>query len=140
MTVRSYRDLVVWQKSMVLAADVYRLTRQFPKQEEFRISGQMIRAATSIPANIAEGHGRGTRKDYAHFVSIAKGSVAELETFLLLSGDLSLAAEECVSPVLALAEEVGRMLSALRRRLNEAPPIGARTAPSNLAPGAQNLS
>jgi four helix bundle protein len=140
MTVRFYRDLVVWQKSMVLAADVYRLTRHFPKQEEFRISGQMIRAGTSIPANIAEGHGRGTRRDYAHFVSIAKGSVAELETFLLLSRELSLASEEHVSPVLALAEEVGRMLSALRRRLNEPPPTGEHTAPSNLVPGAPNLS
>lgn len=90
MTVRSYRDLTVWQKGMTLAATVYRLTRRLPKYEEYRISSQMVRAATSVPANIAEGHGRGTRKDYAKFVSTAKGSLAELETFLLLAADLEL--------------------------------------------------
>lgn len=90
MSVRSYRDLMVWKKGMDLAAAVYRLTRQMPKQEEYRISGQMIRAATSIPANIAEGHRRGTCKDYGHFVSIAKGSLAELETFLLLVANSTL--------------------------------------------------
>ncbi len=127
MTIRSYRDLTVWQKSMELAAAVYRLTRQFPRREEYRISGQMIRAATSIPANIAEGHGRGTRKDYAHFVSIAKGSLAELETFLLLVMELTLAPSSATSPVLALAEEVGRMLTALRARLAERP-----TSPAGL--------
>ncbi|MFC7377765.1 four helix bundle protein [Brevundimonas sp. GCM10030266] len=139
MTVRSYRDLIVWQKSMVLAADVYWLTREFPKHEEYRISGQMIRAATSIPANIAEGHGRGTRKDYAHFVSIAKGSVAELETFLLLAIDLMLSKKEHITPVLDLAEEVGRMLNALRRRLNERGPGDTSAAPQHLNPRAQNL-
>lgn len=117
MSVRSYRDLTVWQKGMALAASVYRLTRQLPQREEYRISGQMIRAATSVPANIAEGHGRGTRRDYAHFVSIAKGSLAELETFLILVADLDLAPSAMTSPVLAQAEEVGRMLTALRARL-----------------------
>ncbi|WP_332659876.1 four helix bundle protein [Brevundimonas sp.] len=117
MTVRSYRDLTVWKKGMALAAAVYQLTRKFPKHEEYRISGQMIRAATSVPANIAEGHGRGTRRDYAHFVSIAKGSLAELETFLLLAIDLDLAPRGELGPVLAQAEEVGRMLTALRASL-----------------------
>lgn len=102
---------------MALAAAVYRLTRQMPKNEEYRISGQMIRAATSIPANLAEGHGRGTRKDYGHFVSVAKGSLAELETFLLLVRDLDLAPSTATDSVLAQAEEVGRMLTALRSRL-----------------------
>jgi four helix bundle protein len=117
MSVRSYRDLMVWKKGMDLAAAVYRLTRQMPKQEEYRISGQMIRAATSIPANIAEGHGRGTRKDYGHFVSIAKDSLAEFETFLLLVRELDLATPAATDPVLSQADEVGRMLTALRARL-----------------------
>ena len=117
MAVRSYRDLTVWRKGMALAASVYRLTRQMPKHEEYRISGQMIRAASSIPANLAEGHGRGTRKDYSHFVGIAKGSLAELETFLLLVIDLELAPMAATMPVLDQAEEVGRMLTALRGRL-----------------------
>lgn len=117
MTVRSYQDLVVWRKGMALAASVYRLARLLPKQEEYRISGQMIRASTSIPANIAEGHGRGTRRDYAHFVSIAKGSLAELETFLLLVMELGLAPKAETEAVLAQADEVGRMLTSLRTRL-----------------------
>jgi four helix bundle protein len=121
MTVLSYRDLTVWKKGMTLAASVYRLTRRMPKHEEYRIAGQMIRAASSIPANIAEGHGRGTRRDYAHFVSIAKGSLAELETFLLLTSDLDLAPTNAIEPVLEQAEEVGRMLTALRNRLTDRP-------------------
>lgn len=129
MTVRSYRDLIVWQKGMTLAASVYRLTRRLPKHEEYRISGQMIRAATSVPANIAEGHGRGTRRDYAHFVSIAKGSLAELETFLLLVAELDLAPTNATEPVLAQAEEVGRMLTALRGRLASKPPSSPEPNP-----------
>jgi four helix bundle protein len=129
MTVRSYRDLVVWKKGMALAASVYRLTRLLPKHEEYRISGQMIRSATSVPANIAEGHGRGTRRDYAHFVSIAKGSLAELETFLLLVAELDLAPAETTESVLAQAEEVGRMLTALRGRLVSRPPSSLEPSP-----------
>lgn len=129
MTVRSYRDLLVWKKGMALAASVYRLTRQMPKYEEYRISGQMIRAAASVPANIAEGHGRGTRPDYAHFVSIAKGSLAELETFLLLVAELDLAPSTATDLVLAQAEEVGRMLTALRARLVSKPPSSLEPDP-----------
>lgn len=114
---------------MALAASVYRLTRHLPKHEEYRISGQMIRAATSVPANIAEGHGRGTRRDYAHFVSIAKGSLAELETFLLLVAELDLAPANATEPVLAQAEEVGRMLTALRARLVSRPPSSLEPNP-----------
>lgn len=121
MTVRSYRDLTVWKKGMTLAASVYHLMRELPMHEEYRISGQMFRAATSVPANIAEGHGRGTRRDYAHFVSIAKGSLAELETFLLLVEEIGLAPPSATKPVLAQADEVGRMLTSLRDRLSNKP-------------------
>lgn len=117
MAVRSYRDLLVWRKGMALAAAVYRLTRLMPKVEEYRLSGQMIRAAASVPANLAEGHGRSTRRDYANFVSIARGSLAELETFLLLVLELELAPETSCTPVLAQADELGRMLTALRAKL-----------------------
>ncbi len=79
-SVKSFRDLVVWQKSMRLAAEAYRLGALMPKVEQFRLTNQLLRAAASIPANIAEGHARGTRKDYAHFVTIARGSLAETET------------------------------------------------------------
>lgn len=102
---------------MRLAADVYRLTRRLPKQEEYRLTSQIIRAAASVPANIAEGHGRGTRKDYAHFISIARGSLSELETFVLLVQTLELAEADRCEAVLDLCSEVGRMLTALRERL-----------------------
>lgn len=117
MDIRSYRDLLVWKKSMDLAAAVYQLTRLMPKQEEYRITSQMIRASTSVPANIAEGHGRGTRRDYAHFVSIARGSLFELETFVLLVQHLKIADDGQCASILAQSDEVSRMLTALRARL-----------------------
>lgn len=115
--VRSYRDLLVWRKSMTLAIAIYKLTRAMPKHEEYRLSGQMIRAATSISANLAEGHSRGTRKDYANFVSIARGSVAELETFILLVKALDLVPHDACDAMLEQTEEIGRMLTVLRSRL-----------------------
>jgi four helix bundle protein len=114
-----HRDLAVWQKGVDLACHVYRLTRVMPKEEVFRLSGQIIRASSSIPANLAEGNGRATRRDYAHFVSIARGSAAELETFLVIIGRLELAPADKVAELLSRTEELGRMLTALRTRLSE---------------------
>ncbi len=71
LSIQSYRDLLVWQKGMRLAAEAYRLAKVLPKAEEYRLTSQLLRAAASVPANIAERHARGTRKDYAHFVTIA---------------------------------------------------------------------
>jgi four helix bundle protein len=116
-TIRSYKDLEVWQAGMNLAGDVYRLTRQMPRQEEYRLSAQLIRATASVPANIAEGFMRGTRKDYAHFVSIARGSLAETETFLLLVQRLELISGPNLERALAQASRVGQMLTKLRQRL-----------------------
>ena len=121
MEVLSYRDLTVWKKSMDLAADVNRLTRHMPKLEEYRIISQMIRASTSIPANIAEGHGRGTRKDYAHFISIARGSLFELETFVLLVQHLEIGDPQHCARILDKTDEVSRMLNVLRTRLSARP-------------------
>jgi four helix bundle protein len=106
---------------MDLARDVYALARQMPKQEEYRLTGQMIRAAVSIAANIAEGHARATRKDYAHFVSIARGSAAELETLVLLARDAQLASVDATSRILERTERVSKMLTRLHARLKEAP-------------------
>ena len=86
----SYRDLWVWQKAMSLAAEAYRLTKALPRSEEYRLTSQLLRAAASVPANIAEGHARGTRKDYTHFISVARGSLAETETVLLLLVEVEL--------------------------------------------------
>ena len=114
---RSHRELTVWRKGLDLACQVYALTRIMPKEEMYRLSGQIIRCSTSIPANIAEGNARGTRRDYAHFISIARGSAAELETFLLIIKRLTLAPDDQVDDLLVRTEEVGRMLSALRTKL-----------------------
>lgn len=114
---QSHRELAVWKKSIDLACRVHRLTRQMPKEELYRMSSQIIRCSTSIPANIAEGNARGTRKDYAHFVSIARGSAAELETFLIMIDRLELAPRDQIERLLHQTEEVGRMLTALRTRL-----------------------
>jgi len=109
----------VWQKAMQLAKEVYRLAKLMPKAEEYRLTGQMLRAAASVPANIAEGNCRGTRKDYAHFVSIARGSLAETETFLLLATSVGLLQGEETESAIALCDEIGRMLNSLHGRLRD---------------------
>jgi four helix bundle protein len=121
--VSGYRELKVWSKAMDLAALVYELSRRMPKEEQYRITAQMLRSAASVPANIAEGHQRGTRRDFAHFISIARGSLAETETFLLLAGRVGLLPPNATGPALSLADELSRMLFAMRRSLSApAPP------------------
>jgi four helix bundle protein len=115
--IKSYRDLRVWSNAMDLAQAVYELTKGFPTNEQYRLTSQMIRAAISIPANIGEGHMRGTRKDYANFISIARGSTAELETLLLLAERARLGPAAPISVALSKAEDIGRMLTGLHDRL-----------------------
>ena len=114
---RSHRDLVVWQKAMDLAVQVYRLTDGFPAAERYRLTDQLTRAITSVPANLAEGNGRPTLRDYAHFVSIARGSLNEAETFLMLACRLGYVTEAEATPTLSLMTEVGKMLTTLHARL-----------------------
>jgi four helix bundle protein len=121
LSIQSYRDLLVWQKAMRLAAETYRLAKLLPKAEEYRLTSQLLRAAASVPANIAEGHSRGTRKDYANFISIARGSLAEAETILLLLIDVELLSDDQVRAALELCAETGRMLNALLARLRGSP-------------------
>ncbi|MET0397491.1 MAG: four helix bundle protein [Longimicrobiaceae bacterium] len=116
-TARSHRDLVVWQKAMEMTVQVYQLTASFPATETYRLTSQVTRSAMSVPANIAEGNARGTTRDYAHFVSIAKGSLMETETFLLLAVRLGYLPEEKCAPTLDLITEVSKMLTTLRSRL-----------------------
>jgi four helix bundle protein len=117
--IRSYRDLEVWQSGMDLAAECYRLARLMPKSEEFRITSQLLRAAASVPANIAEGRVRATRKEYARFVSIARGSLAEAETFLLLCVRTGLLPENETSEAMAIADKLGRQLNVLWTQLTK---------------------
>lgn len=115
--ISSYRDLQVWQKGMDFASEVYRLSKLMPRSEEYRIVSQVLRAAASVPANIAEGNARGTRKEYAQHVSIARGSLAEAETFLVLAVRTGLLDEKETAGALALADQLGRQLNVLRQRL-----------------------
>ena len=114
---RSHRDLLVWQKAVDLTELVYGLTSSFPADERFGLISQARRAAVSTAANIAEGHGRGSRKDYAAFIAIAKGSAMELETHLIISIRLGFASQADCAQALKLITEVEKMLSALRRKL-----------------------
>ncbi len=107
---------------MTLTVEIYRLAKQFPREEQYRLTSQLLRAAASVPANIAEGHARGTRKDYAKFISIARGSTAEVETFLVLAVRVGLLSEEEVGDAVALSEEVSKMLLSLHARLREDQP------------------
>ena len=117
MSISSYRDLKVWQKALELVIGCYRLTAQFPKSETYGLSSQLQRAAVSIPANIAEGQGRESLKEYLHHLSIANGSLMELETHLLITGRLAYVTESDLAPLLAQTAEVGKMLNGLRKSL-----------------------
>jgi four helix bundle protein len=116
-TTRSYKDLVVWQKGIALAKLVYGLTRSFPSEEKFGIVAQMRRAVVSIPSNIAEGQARHTTGEFIQFISHAEGSVAELDTQLILSIELKFCSSSAADPAFALIGEIRRMLNALRRKL-----------------------
>ena len=102
---------------MDLAEMVYVLSRSLPKEEQFRLTSQLLRAVASVPANIAEGYQLETRKDYAHFIGVARGSLAETETFLLIAARADLVPKAAPEPALALADELSRMLYALRQSL-----------------------
>ncbi len=115
--IESHRDLLVWQKAMDLAVQIYRLASLFPQNEIYRLTSQITRAAASVPANIAEGHARGTRKDYAHFLAIAKGSLMETETFLMLAVRLEYVKEGQANSALSLITEISKMLTAIRTKL-----------------------
>jgi four helix bundle protein len=115
--IQSHRDLIVWQKAMDLTVLVYRLANEFPKVETYRLVSQVTRAAASVPANVAEGHSRGTPRDYANFLAIAKGSLMETETFVMLGVRLSYLTQTQADPALSLITEISKMLTTLRRKL-----------------------
>ncbi|MGA9665836.1 MAG: four helix bundle protein [Gallionella sp.] len=113
-----YRDLKVWQSAMRLAEEVYRLSSRFPKHETYGLAGQLQRSAVSLPSNIAEGHGRNSHKEFNHFLGIALGSLAELETQLILAKQLDYLTEDEISPALQNADEIAKMLKGLQKSLN----------------------
>lgn len=115
--IQSYRDLKVWQRAMDLAESCYRATRRFPRDELYGMVSQIRRAAASVPANIAEGHGRNSRGEYIQFLRIAQGSLKELETHVLLAQRIGLTEQKVVRAILDQAEVLGKMLRALIRSL-----------------------
>jgi four helix bundle protein len=116
---KSYKDLKVWQKSYGLCLEIYRLTGKFPQDERYGLTSQVRRAAVSVPSNIAEGYGRKTTADYIRLLYIAYGSLCELETQILLSGDLGYVADTDLKHLTADISEVERMLKALTKSLAE---------------------
>ena len=111
MRSNNYKDLIVWQKSVELVAEIYHFTETFPSTEKFGLVSQMRRSAISIPSNIAEGSKRGTKKDFCQFLVIAFGSGAELETQIEISKRLSLSKGQNYHTAESLLEEIMRMLN-----------------------------
>jgi len=128
-SVQSYRDLVAWQKAMELAAAIYKLTSHLPEAERFGLIGQMRRAAVSVPSALAEGHSRISTKEFMRYISIAMGSLAEIETQLILCLKLNLLDEMRVQPLLESCDEQNRILRGLRKSLAARLPMPTRPSP-----------
>jgi four helix bundle protein len=118
MKVESHRDLLVWQKAVALSIACYRHTRTFPAAERYGLTSQLQRAAVSVAANIAEGRGRGTTNGFLNFLWIASGSLAELDTHIIIAKQLGYIDEIETLELERRIEEVGRMLTGLRRSLD----------------------
>ena len=118
---KNYKDLKVWQKSYQLCLEIYRITAKFPKDERYGLTSQIRRAVVSIPSNIAEGYGRKTTLDYVRMLYISYGSVCELETQVLLAGDLNFIEQGELGKLEKDIAEIERMLKALIKSLERKP-------------------
>lgn len=116
--IKSYRDLLAWQKAVALVEAVYKVTGALPADERYGLVSQLRRAAVSIPSNIAEGHGRETTKEFTRFISIARGSLAELETQLEVVARLGMLSSDALRPIVEACDELGRILRGLRKSLD----------------------
>ena len=115
--IKYFKDLTVWQKAMELVAEVYLLVKKLPNEELFALSDQIRRSSISIPSNIAEGQARNSVKEFIHFLAIAKGSKAELETQLLLCVKINYLNNTEIENAINLIQEIGKMLNALQNSL-----------------------
>src|SRR5689334_18191174 len=118
-TFKSYRDLEVWQRSMQLAKRIYQVTQKFPSDERFGLTNQLRRASVSVPSNLAEGHARFGAGEFSRFISISMGSVAEIETQVLLSTDLGYISDDLSRGILSELETLGKMLRGLAKSINK---------------------
>jgi four helix bundle protein len=114
---KNYRDLNVWQRAYRLCLEIYKATKTFPKDEQYNLTSQIRRAAVSIPSNIAEGYGRKTTPDYIRSLYISYGSICELETQIMIAGDLEYISREIMVKIQEDIREVERMLKALIKSL-----------------------
>jgi four helix bundle protein len=124
MAIKSYRDLIVWQKAMDLVEDVYKRTKGFPREELYGLTSQLRRAVVSVPSNIAEGQGRNFTKEFLHHLSIAYGSLCEVGTQILIAHRLGFLERRDVELLDGLSSEVGRLINGLSNKL---PKDGRRT-------------
>ena len=113
----SFRDLLVWQRAVQMSVVIYRLTANFPKEEVFGLTGQLRRAGVSVASNIAEGYGRSSTGEYKQFLGMARGSILEVQTQLVISRELDFGEVEARNRAVGLSEEVGKMLSAILKKL-----------------------
>ena len=132
MQVKSYQDLIVWQKAISLVTEIYALTAQFPGHEIYGLSSQLRRASVSIPGNIAEGHGRATRGEFNQFLGHARGSLCEVQTQIFIAHKLGYITGKQEQAVIALTDELGRILNGLitsivRKKLK--PPVFLTPSP-----------
>ena len=112
-----YKDLLVWQKGIALVKRIYELTQTFPVEERYGLTSQMRRAAVSIPSNIAEGQARRTTGEFVQFISHAEGSIAELDTQLIIAVKLGYCRNEEAESAVQLIEQLRKMLNSMRRKL-----------------------
>ncbi len=115
--IESYRDLEVWERGIALVERVYELTKRFPREEKFGLTSQLRRASVAVPSNIAEGWGRGSRKEYAHFLRIARSSLLEVETQIIIAGRLGYIDEQVMEEILEETTIESKMLLSLMRAL-----------------------
>ena len=134
---RHYKELLVWQKGMNLAKLVYKLTMRFPPEERYGLTSQMRRAVVSVPSNIAEGQARRSTNEFLQFLSIAEGSLAELDTQLCLGVELGFATQSDVEPSFKEIDELQKMLVSLKRKLSSYSPLATRHWPLRAARSAQ---
>ncbi|MDO9000540.1 four helix bundle protein [Sediminibacterium sp.] len=119
MKTSTYKDLIVWQKAIILVTNIYKLTNSFPSEERFGLASQLNRAAVSIPSNIAEGWGRELPKNYLQFLRVSRGSLMEVETMILISKNLNFISEKEYLEINTNIEEVGKILQGLIKSVQQ---------------------
>src|SRR2546423_1324770 len=119
MEIKSFRNLIVWQKAMNFVAEVYHASASFPSDERFGLTAQLRRSAVSVPSNIAEGHGRESTREFLNFLSVAYGSLNEAQTQIMIAERLAFLGNEKTAPLLELGSEVAKMINGLQKSLKE---------------------